>query len=122
MTARPDERGAATVFAVSCLALLLLLGAALGVVTALVAAHRAAQGAADLAALAGAETLGRGRDPCAAAAATAASNGGALAACALAACAVDGRDVVVEVRVEGPHWLGQSADPVARARAGPAVR
>ncbi|MCD4523393.1 Rv3654c family TadE-like protein [Nocardioides sp. cx-173] len=117
MSARPDERGAATVFAVSCLALLLLLGAALGVVTALVAAHRAAQGAADLAALAGAETLGRGRDPCTAAAATAASNGGALAA-----CEVDDRDVVVEVRVEGPHWLGQSADPVARARAGPAAR
>jgi hypothetical protein len=35
-------------------------------------------------------------------------------------CAVSGRDVVVEVEVAGPHWLGQVADLEAAARAGPA--
>ncbi|MDO9494096.1 MAG: flp pilus-assembly TadE/G-like family protein, partial [Nocardioides sp.] len=70
-----DERGGATVFAVACLAVMLLVGAALGVVAAMVAAHRTAQSAADLAALSGAAELGRGRDPCRAAAETAAANG-----------------------------------------------
>ncbi|WP_193611101.1 Rv3654c family TadE-like protein [Nocardioides lijunqiniae] len=112
--ARRGEGGAATLFAVSCLAVLLMLGAALGVVAAVVVAHRQAQAAADLSALAGAEVLGRGRDPCAAAAQVAAANGARLAA-----CTVTGRDVLVEVVVAGPHWLGQQADPSARARAGP---
>jgi secretion/DNA translocation related TadE-like protein len=111
VTARCRDRGeggAATVLAVSCLTLLVFLGAALGVVAALVAAHRSAQGGADLAALAGAEVLGRGRDPCAAAVDVAARNRVEVLSC------------VVVVRAPGPHWLGQAADPTARARAGPA--
>jgi secretion/DNA translocation related TadE-like protein len=112
---RRDERGGATVFAVACLSVLLLVGAALGVVAAMVAAHRTAQAAADLAALSGAAELGRGRDPCVAAAVAATANGASVTG-----CSVSGRDVVVEVEVAGPHWLGQVADLEAAARAGPA--
>ncbi|GEP33459.1 hypothetical protein NSZ01_12270 [Nocardioides szechwanensis] len=112
---RRDERGGATVFAVACLAVMLLVGAALGVVAAMVTAHRAAQSAADLAALSGAAELGRGRDPCPAVAVVAEANGASVTGCAVA-----GRDVLVEVEVSGPHWLGQFADMGAAARAGPA--
>lgn len=109
------ERGSATLFAVSCLAVLLLLGAALGVVAAMVRAHRVAESAADLAALAAASAIGGGRDPCAAAVATATANGARVTA-----CTVEGRDVTLRVLVAGPRWLGQSADLEAEARAGPA--
>ncbi|MBZ5739106.1 Rv3654c family TadE-like protein [Nocardioides mangrovi] len=111
---RGDQRGSATLFAVACLALLMVLGAALGVVAAMVHAHRQAQSAADLAALAGAQALARGRDPCSAATAIASANDGTLAS-----CRVDGRDVLVEVRVDGPRWLGQHGDLSGQARAGP---
>lgn len=112
---RQDERGGATVFAVACLAVMVLVGAALGVVAAMVGAHRTAQSAADLAALSGATELGRGRDPCATAAAVASANGATVTT-----CTVEGRDVVVDVEVAGPRWLGQVADLTAAARAGPA--
>jgi secretion/DNA translocation related TadE-like protein len=112
---RRGERGSATLFAVSCLALLLLLGAALGVVAAMVRAHRLAESAADLTALAAADAVGSARDPCGAGSAVAELNGARLTA-----CAVTGREVLVEVLVEGPRWLGQAADLAARARAGPA--
>jgi secretion/DNA translocation related TadE-like protein len=115
MTARSDERGAATVLVVAILGLLLFVGAALGAVGALVRAHRSAQSAADLAALAGAAALARGEDPCPAAAAVAAANGATTTS-----CAPDGREVRVAVEVSGPRWLGQGADPTAEARAGPA--
>lgn len=114
MTTRRDERGAATVLVLAFLGLLLLVGAALGVVGAIVRAHRAAESAADLAALAGASALARGEDPCAAAASVAAANGAAVVS-----CAPDGRDVRVTAEVAGPHWLGQTADLTADARAGP---
>lgn len=110
---RRDERGGATLFAISCLAVLLLLGSALGVVAAMVRAHRVAQSAADLSALAAAGAVGE-RDPCAAGAAVASANGATLAS-----CTVVGRDVTVTVVVEGPRWLGQTADLGAEARAGP---
>jgi secretion/DNA translocation related TadE-like protein len=109
-----DQRGAATVFAVACLAVLLLIGSALGVVAALVRAHRAAQAAADLGALAAATSLARGRDPCGEAAVIAAANGAALIS-----CEIQGRDALVTVGVEGPRWLGQIGDLTAEARAGP---
>ena len=114
MTARREERGAATVLVLAFLGLLLFVGAALGVVGALVRAHRAAQSAADLAALAGAAALARGEDPCAAAASVAAANGAVVAA-----CTPDGHEVRVTAEVGGPRWLGQSADLTAEARAGP---
>lgn len=109
------ERGAATVLVTACLGVLLLTGCALAVVAAMVAAHRTAQAAADLAALAGAVAVRDGGDPCSAAGSVASDNGARLTA-----CAVDGDEVTVAVEAPGPRWLGQSHDLAARARAGPA--
>jgi secretion/DNA translocation related TadE-like protein len=108
------ERGSATPLVVSCAAVLLLLGCALGVVSAMVRAHRVAQSAADLAALAGAGALGRGGDACAVGAGLAQANGARLTG-----CAVRGREVTLRVVVTGPRWLGQVGDLAAEARAGP---
>ena len=110
-----DGRGSATLFAVACVAVLLLVGSALGVVAAMVRAHRVAQSAADLSALAVADAVGSGGDACAAGAAVAAANQARLASCRVA-----GRDATVTVVVGGPHWLGQVANLSADARAGPA--
>lgn len=112
---RRGERGSASLFAVSCLAVLLLLGSALGVVAAMVRAHRVAQSAADLAALAAASAIGRGQDPCVAGGSTAVANGASVSSCEVA-----GREVTLRVRVDGPHWLGQTSDLEAEARSGPA--
>gem|GEM_PF-884633 len=114
MRARQD-RGAATVLVTACLGVLLLIGCALAVVAAMVTAHRSAQAAADLAALAGAIAARDGGDPCAAARAVAAANGAALTG-----CSPDGAEITVEVEVAGPRWLGQVHDLTAAARAGPA--
>jgi secretion/DNA translocation related TadE-like protein len=111
---RRDERGAASLLVVSLLAVLLLVGAALGVVAAMVWAHRIAQSAADLSALAGAAELQEREDACAAAQRIADVNHAGLTS-----CVVQGEEVVVEVTVAGPRWLGQHADLSARARAGP---
>ncbi|MDZ5622563.1 Rv3654c family TadE-like protein [Nocardioides sp. HM23] len=109
------ERGAATVLVTACLGLLLLVGCALAVVAAMIAAHRSAQAAADLAALAGAVAARDGDDPCAAAGSVAAANGARLTRCTTA-----GTEVTVEVVAPGPRWLGQTHDLAATARAGPA--
>jgi secretion/DNA translocation related TadE-like protein len=109
-----SERGAATLLAVSFLGVLLLVGSALAVVAAMVVAHRAAQSAADLSALAGASAVADSADPCAAAADVAIGNGARVESCAVA-----GREVTIEVVVTGPHWLGQPHDLRAVARAGP---
>lgn len=108
------ERGAATVLVTAVLGVLTLVGAALGVVAGLVVAHRAAQSAADLAALAGATAVAHSGDGCAAARRVASANEADLTG-----CAVLGRDVRVSVMVAGPRWLGQRGDLVAQARAGP---
>ncbi|GGU40983.1 Rv3654c family TadE-like protein [Nocardioides albus] len=109
-----DEHGSAAPFAVGAIGLLLFIGAALGVVGAVFVAHRTAQSAADLAALAGADALQLSGDACAAAARITVRNGATLESCEIA-----GEDVTVIVRVGGPRWLGQTGDPVAEARAGP---
>lgn len=114
MSAPGADRGAASLLVVAMASVLLLLGAALGVVGALVVAHRTAQSAADLGSLAGAEARQRGEDGCAAAARIAEANGAVLAG-----CRISGDDVLVTVQVGGPRWLGQSGDLLARARAGP---
>lgn len=108
------QRGAASLLAVAMLSVLLLVGAALGVVAAMVWAHRTAQAAADLSALAGAAELQEGEDACGAAGRIAGANHASLTS-----CGVQGEEVVVEVMVTGPRWLGQDADLSARARAGP---
>lgn len=115
MIRRHSESGAATLLVTAMAGVLLLLGAALAVVTAMVAAHRGAQSAADLAALAGARGLTAGHDGCDTARRIAAANGARLTACEVVDRVID-----VEVRAPGPHWLGQSADLSARSRAGPA--
>ena len=112
---RASESGSATLFALAVVGLLVFVGAALGVVGAMVHAHRGAQSAADLAALAGAQARARGRDPCAAAATVATANGARVDS-----CTVDGFEVLMQVTVTGPRWLGQHHDLSARARAGPA--
>lgn len=109
------ERGAATLLVLTMSGVVLLFGAALAVVTAMVVDHRMAETAADLAALAGARGEALGGSGCAAAARVAAADHARLTA-----CEVIGRAVEVEVEVAGPHWLGQQADLAARSRAGPA--
>lgn len=109
-----DQRGAASLLATACLGVLLLLGAALGVVGALVVDHRRAQGAADFAALAGAAALQHGQDGCAQASRVASANEATLTT-----CRVEGRDLLVTARTTGPRWFGQMADLEGRARAGP---
>ena len=115
MSARDDARGSASVLVVAVVGVLLVIGAALGVVGALVRAHRVAQSGADLSALAGAHGLALGRDGCTDAGRIAAAND-----VRLSTCRVEGREVVVTVVAPGPHWLGQTADLWAQARAGPA--
>jgi secretion/DNA translocation related TadE-like protein len=109
------QTGAATLLAVAMAGVLMMVGAALAVVGAMVVAHRQAQASADLAALAGATAAAQGEDACQAARDVALLNAGTVVA-----CAVDAGTVTVEVRVPGPRWLGQQADLDARARAGPA--
>ncbi|MFT4286767.1 Rv3654c family TadE-like protein [Nocardioides sp.] len=109
------ERGSAVPFAIAMIGLLLMIGNALGVVAAMFAAHRTAQAAADLAALAGARAAVTGGDACAESARIAAANGVRIDACSLT-----GDDVLVTVTAPGPHWFGAHADLQAQARAGPA--
>lgn len=111
----PGEGGAATVLAVALVGLLVWVGAALSVVGAMLAAHRTAQAAADLAALAGATALAQSQESCSAAEATARANGARLSG-----CVVEGRDVRITVVVSGPQWRGLAiGDLVAESRAGP---
>ena len=110
-----SEEGSVSLLVVACVGVLLLLGTALGVVGAMVRAHRAAQSAADLTAPAVASAVAGGGDPCAAGSGVAAANGARLLA-----CEVVGRAATVRVEVPGPHWLGQESDLAAEARAGPA--
>ena len=119
--ARRGERGAATLLAVAMAGVLLMVGAALAVVGALVVDHRRAQAAADLAALAGAGAAARGQPACAAARAVAGLNGAELLECSIDG-PPEGATVTVRVEVSGPHWLGQQADLQAGARAGPRSR
>lgn len=109
------DRGGATVFTAACVAVLLLVGSALAVVTAALVGHRKAQAAADLAALAAASARAEGSDGCSAGAAIAEANDVRQIACTSA-----GEVVTVKVSVPGPDWLAWSADLTARARAGPA--
>lgn len=97
-----------------CASILLTVGVGLGAVGGLLRAHRSAQAAADLAALAGAQTQQQGGPACTTAADLARANGATLVECQLI-----GDVVTVEVQTSGPHWLGLDADPTARARAGP---
>lgn len=111
---RRSERGSASLLAVALLGLLMFLGAALSFVAGVVADHRAAQSAADLAALAGGQALQRGDDPCDTAGRIAGANGASVRS-----CEVSGEDVVVEVHVAARSYAGYSPEVTGRARAGP---
>ena len=108
------ERGAATVLVVALAGLLLLIGAAVTGVTAVVVTHRAAQSAADLSALAGAQATVRGEDGCAAADAIARDNEAELIDCQVLA-----GDVLVQVHRTARPGFGLAFDLSARSRAGP---
>lgn len=102
------EAGGASLMVLACAGVLMVLATALAVAGAMVVAHRRAQAAADLTALAAA-THG-----CARAAAVAADNGASLVE-----CRGGPRRAAVRVQVPGPRWFGLRDDFVGRARAGP---
>ena len=117
MTSR--ERGAATVWSLALVNVLLLVGLGAAAVGALAVTRQRAATVADVAAVAGAQAL---VDACVDAVAIVEANGMATVACQL-----DGVDVVIEVRAEAPPvvsrlfgLLGRSVPEVrATARAGP---
>lgn len=111
--ARPEE-GAGTVLAVAMMGLLVTVSVAVSGVVGVVAAHRRAQSAADLSALAGAAALQDGGDPCERAGSIARRNGATLRS-----CAVDGWEVTVAV-TSTIQLPGDSMQLSARGRAGPA--
>lgn len=115
MTSARNARGSASLLVVVLTGLVVLLGLAGAFVTATVVAHRRAQSAADLAALAGAAARESGRSGCEVASRVAAANGGRLVV-----CRSEGTQVVVSVTVEGPRFAGRGFTPEGRARAGPA--
>ncbi|MFZ2503492.1 MAG: Rv3654c family TadE-like protein [Nocardioides sp.] len=116
-----SERGSATLLVVALSGLLLSVTLALAGVGGLIRAHRSAQAAADLAALAAAVRV-VGADPCGAAAEAADANGARLEA-----CQVSGLVVSVQVAVPllgpgsgvAPGVAGVTVQVRARARAGP---
>ncbi|GGF49588.1 hypothetical protein GCM10011519_24400 [Marmoricola endophyticus] len=109
------ERGAASVLTVALVALLAVVALTAAGMTALVAGHRRAQAAADLAALAGASALQDAADGCMAAARVATSNGARLVS-----CTVRGQEVVVAVEVRSGAIGGRRWTLPGQARAGPA--
>jgi secretion/DNA translocation related TadE-like protein len=111
-----DEHGAGTVLAVAMMGLLVTVAVASAGVVGVVATHRTAQAAADLAALAGAAALQDGGDACGRAAEVAARNRSDLRG-----CTVDGWDVSVEVTARSAALPGGVLDLSARGRAGPAT-
>lgn len=113
---RRRDGGAATVLATSLVGLLVFAAVALVWVSGLVADHRTAQAAADLAALAGAEAIQQGHAACGAAGDIARANGASLRT-----CAVSGDEVRVTVTVRSAALGGLRPDVSARAHAGPAA-
>jgi len=107
-----DERGSASLYGVALMAVLLTVCQALAWVGGVVVAHRRAQSAADLAALAGAAHPG---SACGAADSVARSNGAEVIA-----CREESADVWLEVRVRAPALAGRQPTVTARAHAGPA--
>ena len=108
---RRSEEGAGTVLAVAMLGVLVTVTVAAAGVVGVVATHRIAQSAADLAALAGAAALQDGGDACAQAAAVAGRNRARLSG-----CVVDGWNVSVVVAANTARLPGRRAGP-ARPRA-----
>ena len=98
------DTGSASVWVLTCSALVLLIGVATSLRTAAVLARHRAESAADFAALAAAGRIGLGADSCAKAAALAAANGATLVRCR-ANLGSDGRTGTVDVAVSLPVRL-----------------
>lgn len=113
MTAR-EEHGSATVAVVSLIGVVLLVALSAAAVLGAAVAHRRAQAAADLAALAGATAAAAGDDGCRAASGVATANGARLDTCS----ETDG-DLLVAVSASVPGSVPFLAEVSARARAGP---
>ena len=112
---RGDDRGVATVWTATAVAVLVVVLAGLLQVVGAVAARHRAEAAADLAALAAAGQAVQGPEvACARAAAVAATAGGRVAL-----CRVHDAEALVEVEVAFPAARGGGAR--GRARAGPAA-
>ena len=108
-----EDRGSASLWLLGVALAVLLLAVTVAMAGGLLVARHRAQSAADLGALAGAVRAVQGPGvACPAAERIVRANGGQLVA-----CEVDGLDVVITVRVNGPAGWG-SVD--ASARAGPA--
>lgn len=110
------ESGAGTVLGLSMAAVVLFVAMAVAGATAVVTAHRSAQSAADLAALAGAGALQRGEDACGQARQVAGANRATLRR-----CTVEGWTVTVTVTVHSPELFGRRMEQAARGRAGPVL-
>lgn len=93
------ERGMGTMLIMAVVVVLLMLSGAIGIAGQYLLAERRAHMAADLAALAGAQSYGSGKGGCVQAKAYASKNNHTLAGCKIAG---DAGDFVVTVRVEGP--------------------
>jgi secretion/DNA translocation related TadE-like protein len=112
------ERGAATVWALALVNIVLLVGLCSATVGAFAVTRQRVATVADVAALVGAQAIS---DPCVSAGASAAANG-----MAMVGGVVDGADVIVQVSAAAPPvarrllaLLGHSApDVTASARAG----
>lgn len=107
-----DERGSATIWAVAAMTALVAVVVLVLQLGSAVATRHRAESAADLAALAVAAHVLEGRDAACGRARTVTDGMGAT----LARCELDGWDAVVEVDVAGPAGLGSGH---GRARAGP---
>lgn len=112
MSSARDQSGAGTVFGLGLMGVLVCLAAAFALAVGVVGAHRKAEAAADLAAIAGAQAVQDGRDGCAQAARVASLNGGVLQRCRR-----QGDNVLVTVSVPFKGVPGHRE--AARARAGP---
>lgn len=119
---RADELGGASVLVLVLVAAVTALALAGVTVGGVLVGQRRASAAADLAALAGAEALGRGAGSAAAGVAACEKAGRVSAAnhARLTGCLVEGLEVVVVVAVDVRSALGAGWSVPARARAGPA--
>ncbi|MDQ3432572.1 MAG: flp pilus-assembly TadE/G-like family protein [Actinomycetota bacterium] len=110
------ERGSASLWVLSLVLILWAAGALVMAAGVVLAARHQAGGAADLAALAGADRVLSGPDTACGAAARVAQRNRAR----LTQCRVLGTEIEVLVQVDTPDFLGQVPPATGRARAGPA--
>lgn len=117
-----SERGSGTVLALGVAMVLALAAAAAVLVGQVTTLRHRADAAADLAALAGAQTARDGGDPCPVAGGIAAANGGLLRSCVVgpAGDAAVAGQVLVQVTVSATVLGGRTLTAVGRARAGQA--